>query len=44
MLKMSVQLRGDTAVKIGMDTLQRVWYFSIDSVEREFLAVVALNL
>ena len=44
MVKMSVQLRGDTAVKIGMTTLSRVWYFSLDAVEKEFLAVVALNL
>ena len=44
MVKMSVQLRGDTALKIGMSTLQQVWYFSLDCVEKEFLAVVALNL
>ena len=44
MVKMSTQLRGDTAVRIGMTTLSRVWYFSLDSVEKEFLAVVALNL
>merc|ERR1719409_1306463 len=44
MLKMSVLLRGDTALKIGMATLSRVWYFSLDMVEKEFMAVVALNL
>ena len=44
MVKMSVQLRGDTALKIGIDTLSRVWYFSLQNVEKEFLAVVALNL
>lgn len=40
----SVQLRGDTALKIGIVTLERVWYFSLAAVEKEFLAVVALNL
>ena len=44
MVKMSVQLRGDTALQIGIKELSRVWYFSLDSVEKEFLAVVALNL
>ena len=44
MIKMSVQLRGDTALKIGMTNLKTVWYFSLDAVEKEFLAVVALNL
>jgi len=44
MAKMSVQLRGDTALLIGIATLEKVSYFSLDSVEKEFLAVVALNL
>lgn len=41
---MSVGLRGDTALKIGMSSLSYIWYFSLDHVEKEFLAVVALNL
>lgn len=44
MVKMSVQLRGDTALRIATSTLSRVWYFSLDNCEKEFLAVVALNL
>lgn len=47
--KMSAQLRGDTALIIGMETLSRVWYFSgrddfTPDLEREFLAVVSLNM
>jgi len=44
MVKMSVQLRGDTALRIALAQLSKVWYFSLESVEKEFLAVVALNL
>lgn len=46
MLKMSAQLRGDTALRIGTDTLKAVWYFNGTSepMEQQFLAVVALNL
>ena len=44
MVKMSMQLRGDTALRIGRSTLHRVWYFHTEHVEKEFLAAVALNL
>ena len=46
LLKMSAQLRGDTALRIGTETLQAVWYFNSkeEAVETQFLAVVALNL
>lgn len=51
--KMSIQLRGDTALQIGVKQLAAVWYFHPDpasenlahhAVEKEFLSVVALNL
>ena len=48
--KMSVQLRGDTALRIGVRQLAAVPYFKVDpdkpdeGVEKEFLSVVALNL
>ena len=41
---MSHQLRGDTALIVGRNSLSRVWYFNLSAVEREFVAVVALNL
>ena len=41
---MSHQLRGDTALHVGRQTLSRVWYFDLSLVENEFIAVVALNL
>ena len=51
-LKMSAQLRGDTALIIGTTTLQRIWYFSLGQqhsfrnieCEPQFLSLVALNL
>jgi len=49
--KMSIQLRGDTALQIGTKQLAAVWYFrinphdgSVGGIEKEFLSVVALNL
>ena len=42
--KMSAQLRGDTALLMGEEVLRNVWYLHSDHVEKEFLAVVALNM
>tara|TARA_B110001452_G_scaffold132915_1_gene110508 strand:+ start:2099 stop:4573 length:2475 start_codon:yes stop_codon:yes gene_type:complete len=42
--KMSAQLKGDTALLMGEETLRNVWYLHSDNVEKEFLAVVALNM
>tara|TARA_B110001452_G_C15232388_1_gene426830 strand:+ start:798 stop:2603 length:1806 start_codon:yes stop_codon:yes gene_type:complete len=48
--KMSAQLRGDTALAVGQDILNAVWYLRIGNedkdqrIEREYLAVIALNM
>jgi len=44
MAMMSTQLRGDTALIIAQATLQKVWYLSINDVEKEYLALVAISL
>ena len=41
---MSGQLKGDTALLMGEETLRSVWYLHSDNVEKEFLALVALNM
>lgn len=42
--KMPAQLRGDTALLMGEEVLRNVWYLKSDFVEKEFLAVIALNM
>lgn len=42
--KMSAQLRGDTALAVGQDILDTVWYLKDTEIEREYLAVIALNM
>jgi len=44
MLKMSAQLRGDTALKIAKSNLEHIWYFVEVELEQEFLALVALTM
>ena len=44
LLKMSAQLRGDTALVIGTATLDKIWYFWGGECEPQFLSLVALNM
>ena len=41
MVKMSVQLRGDTALRIGMHWLSRIWYFDTDVVEKVYISPIS---
>ena len=42
--KMSAQLRGDTALAVGQKVLNAVWYLKEKGIEKEYLAVIALNM